>query len=100
VARWAVPPSEFIDLDGQLVHLRDVGPRGDGLPLVLLHGTSASLHTWEGWEPRAAGQHPRDQRRPAGLRSHRPVEWALRIMVVTAAMTLRASCSRCSITCT
>lgn len=57
VARWAVPPSEFIDLDGQLVHLRDVGPRGDGLPLVLLHGTSASLHTWEGWSRALQGQH-------------------------------------------
>jgi len=57
VARWAVPPSEFIDLDGQLVHLRDVGPRGDGLPLVLLHGTSASLHTWEGWSHALQGQH-------------------------------------------
>jgi pimeloyl-ACP methyl ester carboxylesterase len=49
VARWAPPPSEFIDLDGQLVHLRDVGPRHDAEPLVLVHGTSASLHTWEGW---------------------------------------------------
>jgi len=57
VARWAAPPSEFIDLDGQLVHLRDVGPRGDGLPLVLLHGTSASLHTWEGWSRALQGQH-------------------------------------------
>lgn len=50
VARWAPPPSQFIDLDGQLVHLRDVGPRSDRLPIVLLHGTSASLHTWAGWE--------------------------------------------------
>jgi pimeloyl-ACP methyl ester carboxylesterase len=49
VARWAPPPSQFIDLHGQLVHLRDEGPRDDALPLVLLHGTSASLHTWEGW---------------------------------------------------
>lgn len=49
VARWAPPPSDFLDLDGQLVHLRDVGPRGDPVPIVLLHGTSASLHTWEGW---------------------------------------------------
>jgi pimeloyl-ACP methyl ester carboxylesterase len=49
VARWAPPPSQFIDLHGQLVHLRDEGPRSDPLPLVLLHGTSASLHTWEGW---------------------------------------------------
>lgn len=49
VARWAPPPSRFIELDGQLVHLRDEGPRHDPTPLVLVHGTAASLHTWEGW---------------------------------------------------
>jgi len=49
VARWAPPPSDFIELKGQLVHLRDVGPRDDPMPLLLLHGTGASLHTWEGW---------------------------------------------------
>lgn len=31
------------------VHLRDEGRRDDPRPLVLLHGTSASLHTWDGW---------------------------------------------------
>ena len=49
VARWAPPPSDFIDIKGQLVHLRDEGPRTDPLPIVLVHGTAASLHTWEGW---------------------------------------------------
>lgn len=49
VARWAPAPSDFIDLHGQLVHLRDEGPRNDPLPIVLVHGTSASLHTWQGW---------------------------------------------------
>jgi pimeloyl-ACP methyl ester carboxylesterase len=49
LARWALPPSDFIDLGGQLIHLRDQGPADDPLPIVLLHGTSASLHTWEGW---------------------------------------------------
>jgi pimeloyl-ACP methyl ester carboxylesterase len=49
VGRYAPPPSEFIDLKGQLVHLRDEGPRGDPEPIVLIHGTSASLHTWQGW---------------------------------------------------
>ena len=56
VARWAPSPSEFIDLGGQLVHYRDEGPRGDPLPIVLLHGTSASLHTWEGWVKALRGQ--------------------------------------------
>jgi pimeloyl-ACP methyl ester carboxylesterase len=49
VARWAPPPSDFLDLHGQLVHLRDEGPRNDPSPIVLVHGTSASLHTWQGW---------------------------------------------------
>ena len=56
VARWAPPPSDFIDLQGQLVHVRDEGPRNDPLPIVLLHGTSASLHTWEGWARALRGQ--------------------------------------------
>jgi pimeloyl-ACP methyl ester carboxylesterase len=50
VARWAPTPlSDFIDVKGQLVHIRDEGPRADAAPLILLHGTGASLHTWEGW---------------------------------------------------
>jgi len=57
VARWAPPPSDFIDVKGQLVHLRDVGPRDDPEPLLLIHGTSASLHTWEGWVKRLSTQH-------------------------------------------
>jgi pimeloyl-ACP methyl ester carboxylesterase len=49
VARWAPPPSDFIEVKGQVVHLRDQGPRADPEPIVLLHGTGSSLHTWEGW---------------------------------------------------
>lgn len=48
-ARWAAPPSAFISVQGMQVHIRDEGPRDDPTPLVLLHGTSASLHTWDGW---------------------------------------------------
>jgi pimeloyl-ACP methyl ester carboxylesterase len=48
--RWAQPPSEFVRVQGMDVHIRDTGPRGqDAPPVVLLHGTSASLHTWNGW---------------------------------------------------
>ncbi|MDO8419224.1 MAG: alpha/beta hydrolase [Rubrivivax sp.] len=56
VARWALPPSDFIEVRGQVVHLRDEGPRDDPLPIVLIHGTSASLHTWEGWVAALKGQ--------------------------------------------
>jgi pimeloyl-ACP methyl ester carboxylesterase len=48
-AHWARPPSRFIEIDGLQVHIRDEGPHDDPAPIVLLHGTSASLHTWEGW---------------------------------------------------
>ena len=48
-ARWAQPPSSFIDIAGMQVHVRDEGVRDDPVPIILLHGTSASLHTWDGW---------------------------------------------------
>ena len=48
-ARWAPPPSQFVDVAGMKIHLRDEGPREDPSPIILLHGTSASLHTWDGW---------------------------------------------------
>src|SRR4029077_336265 len=34
-ARWAPPPSTFIDVAGMRVHLRDEGPRDDDSPIVL-----------------------------------------------------------------
>jgi pimeloyl-ACP methyl ester carboxylesterase len=48
-AKWAPPPSQFIAVRGMQVHVRDEGPRDDTVPIVLLHGTGASLHTWDGW---------------------------------------------------
>lgn len=47
--RWAPAPSTFLHVAGMDVHVRDEGPRDDPMPIVLLHGTSASLHTWNGW---------------------------------------------------
>jgi pimeloyl-ACP methyl ester carboxylesterase len=55
-ARWAPPPSQFVEVMGMAVHLRDEGPRDDAEPIVLLHGTSASLHTWDGWAEALKGQ--------------------------------------------
>ncbi|MEM9322626.1 MAG: alpha/beta hydrolase [Pseudomonadota bacterium] len=48
LADWQTPASRFIDVDGMRVHYRREGPTG-APTLVLLHGTAASLHTWDGW---------------------------------------------------
>lgn len=56
VARWAPEPSRFIELDGMQVHIRDTGPRNDAVPLLLLHGMSSSLHSFEGWQSALQGE--------------------------------------------
>ncbi len=45
-ATYANPSSKFINIDGMQVHYRD---EGTGVPVVLIHGTGASLHTWDDW---------------------------------------------------
>lgn len=45
-ATYANQESEFIEVKGMQVHCRD---EGKGTPLVLIHGTGASLHTWDAW---------------------------------------------------
>lgn len=46
-AKYSYPESKFIPLDGMDVHYRITG--SGPATIVLLHGTSSSLHTWEGW---------------------------------------------------
>lgn len=55
--RWAPAPSKFLAVNGMQVHYRDEGPRDDSLPLLLLHGTSSSLHTWQGWTDSLTAAH-------------------------------------------
>jgi pimeloyl-ACP methyl ester carboxylesterase len=43
---YAGPASRHAAIEGMQVHYRD---EGTGPPLVLLHGTFSSLHTWDGW---------------------------------------------------
>ncbi|MEY4628285.1 MAG: hypothetical protein RLZZ595_611, partial [Bacteroidota bacterium] len=43
--------SKFIPVMGMDVHYRDEGNKNDSVPLVLVHGTSSSLHTWDGIVP-------------------------------------------------
>jgi pimeloyl-ACP methyl ester carboxylesterase len=53
-ARWAGPPSRFVDVEGMSVHYRD---EGSGPTIVLLHGTGASLHTWDAWTQALSPSH-------------------------------------------
>jgi pimeloyl-ACP methyl ester carboxylesterase len=47
--KYAQTPSAFLEMDGMNVHYRDEGNAADTLPIVLLHGTGASLHTFDAW---------------------------------------------------
>jgi pimeloyl-ACP methyl ester carboxylesterase len=47
--KYAPPPSAFISVDGMEVHFRDEGSSSDSIPIVLIHGTGASLQTFDGW---------------------------------------------------
>ena len=44
--KYAAAPSEFMEVKGLKIHYRD---QGQGYPIVLIHGTGASLHTWDAW---------------------------------------------------
>jgi len=57
--QWQLPNSEFIDIQGMQAHVAqsancythrgNTAEKNRPETIVLLHGTSASLHTWEGW---------------------------------------------------
>jgi pimeloyl-ACP methyl ester carboxylesterase len=47
-AEYAQPPSQFIQVAGMRMHVRDTGPRNAPV-VILLHGLGSSLHTWEPW---------------------------------------------------
>ena len=44
--KYASAPSRFVEVMNMQVHYRDEGAGSDSIPLVLLHGTASSLHTW------------------------------------------------------
>ena len=47
--KYAHAPSSFISIDGMDVHYRDEGNLADTVPIVLIHGTGSSLHTFNEW---------------------------------------------------
>jgi pimeloyl-ACP methyl ester carboxylesterase len=55
IAKYGGPPSSFVaGPAGQRIHYRDQGRR-DGPAIVLIHGSNASLHTWEPLVKRLGG---------------------------------------------
>ncbi len=44
--KYGQPPSQYLAMNGMEVHYRI---EGQGDTLLLLHGTAASLHTWDRW---------------------------------------------------
>ncbi|MEM9557083.1 MAG: alpha/beta fold hydrolase [Acidobacteriota bacterium] len=54
-ARYADADSRFVEVGRESIHVRVEGPT-DAPVLVLLHGTAASLHTWDGWVDALGGR--------------------------------------------
>ncbi|MCH3884233.1 alpha/beta fold hydrolase [Tenacibaculum aquimarinum] len=52
--KYANEHSKFVEIDGMEVHYRD---EGKGMPIVLIHGTGASLHTWDYWTSKLKEKH-------------------------------------------
>ena len=46
--------SKFIQIRDHRIHYRD---EGEGIPIILLHGFSASLHVWEDWVEALSGNY-------------------------------------------
>lgn len=47
--KYANKSSSFLTLDGMDVHYRDEGNLTDSIPIILIHGTGSSLHTFDDW---------------------------------------------------
>lgn len=44
--KYAGRTSRFVKIDGQPIHFKS---EGKGFPIILLHGATSSLHTWDAW---------------------------------------------------
>ena len=49
--------SSFVRVGGMEVHYRDQGKQIDSIPIVLIHGTGSSLHTYDNWVSELAINH-------------------------------------------
>ena len=47
-AKYLSAKSDYVDVEGVRLHLRDTGPK-QAPAIILIHGFGSSLHTWEPW---------------------------------------------------
>ena len=47
--KYAQFPSSFLTVNDMVVHYRDEGNSIDSIPIILIHGTGSSLHTFDNW---------------------------------------------------
>jgi pimeloyl-ACP methyl ester carboxylesterase len=47
--KYAQKPSSFTNIKGIDVHFRDEGEKINTIPIILIHGTGSSLHTFDDW---------------------------------------------------
>jgi pimeloyl-ACP methyl ester carboxylesterase len=45
--KYFTAESQYIEIEGNKLHVRKMG---QGLPILLIHGSFSSLHTWEKWQ--------------------------------------------------
>ncbi|HIG90236.1 MAG: alpha/beta hydrolase [Flavobacteriaceae bacterium] len=55
--KYAQDPSSFVSVDGMDVHFRDEGELNNSIPIVLIHGTGSSLHTFDDWASSLKNEH-------------------------------------------
>ncbi len=67
--KYANSFSKFVDIDGMQVHYRVAGK---GMPIVLIHGTGSSLHTWDEWALKTQRKLPGNSNGFACFWSYRP----------------------------
>ena len=56
VAPAAEARTHYVEIDGARIRVREEGPAGAPV-IVLLHGFTMSLESWDGWAERLAGDH-------------------------------------------
>src|SRR4051812_15726430 len=55
-ARYLKSPTDYIEVEGLRMHVRDSGSK-EAPAIVMLHGFGSSLHTWEPWSQALTATH-------------------------------------------